>query len=318
MTSTHPIRPTLAPEPELLPDVLPTDRLFGSGKPKPGTSPGLRDISDARNALAVVSTYVQIAGGWYAAAWIGHPLAWAIVVVWSARCISMLNLLNHEAVHALLFANRRVNDNLARYCIAPVALTDFDAYRRAHLAHHKVELGPDEPDVSMYAPYPSGPDRLRRRLSRDLLGISGAKLLFGLTKASWTIRRRVVLAQLATAAAAFAVTGVWWAWLVAWFVPWMTIWQVTNRLRAIAEHGGMKMGVDRRVTTHVVQPGPLASFLLAPYQAGYHLAHHVDTSVPWNKLKVLHEELVRAGWITPELTHPNYRSLWRYLATGTR
>ncbi len=309
---------SLAPTADQLSDVLPTDRLFASGKVKPGTTPGLRDIPDGRNAVAFVSVYFQLFGALVLAARIDHPLGWLAMLIWSARCLSMLNLLNHEAVHALLFSNRRLNDTIARYLLAPVAFTDFDGYRKAHLAHHKVELGPDEPDVSMYAPYPSGRWRLARRLGRDLVGISGFKLLVGVSRAPMVIRRRILLGQLAMFVITYAVTGRWWAWLVVWFLPWLTTWQVTNRLRAIAEHGGMEAGNDRRVTTHVVTPGPMAGFMLAPYQAGYHLAHHVDTSVPWNKLRVLHAELERAGWITAELTHPSYRALWRYLATGQR
>ena len=33
---------------------------------------------------------------------------------------------------------------------------------------------------------------------------------------------------------------------------------------------------------------------------GQHLAHHVDMGVPWRNLPRLHDELVRAGWVTPE------------------
>lgn len=318
MVTTDHNRISLAPTADLLADVLPTDRLFGSGKAKPGTNPGLRTIDNRRNGLAIVSVYAQIFGSWALVAWLNHPLAWLVLLIWSARCISLLNLLNHEGVHALLFSDRRWNDNVARFLLAPVAITDFDAYRRAHLAHHKDELGPEEPDVSMYAPYPSGGWRLLRRLARDLAGISGAKLLLLLGGASWTIRCRIVGAQLVIFGLAFAITGQWWAWVLAWFVPWLTTWQLTNRLRAIAEHGGMERGADRRVTTHVVKSGLVSSFMLAPYQAGFHLAHHVDTSVPWNQLKALNTELEQAGWITAEFTHASYRDLWRYLASGER
>ncbi len=318
MTTIQPTYRSLAPPVALRPDVLPTERLFASGKAKPGASPQMRSIRDRRNGLAVVSVYTQIFGSWALVAWLDHPLIWALMFIWSARCISLLNLLNHEGVHALLFSHRPANDMVARYFLAPLALTDFDAYRKVHLAHHKDELGPEEPDVSMYAPYPSGGPRLVRRLLRDLSGVSAAKLLGAINRAGGSIRRRIIGAQIILGVIAFAITGQWWAWLVVWFLPWMTTWQVTNRLRAVAEHGGMERGSDRRVTTHIVRPGPVASFMLAPYQAGFHLAHHVDTSVPWTQLRNLHNELAKAGWVTPQLTHPNYRSLWRYLASGER
>ena len=36
------------------------------------------------------------------------------------------------------------------------------SYRRAHMAHHRDEMGPEEPDAGLYAGYPIPPDSLRR------------------------------------------------------------------------------------------------------------------------------------------------------------
>ncbi|MBT8240763.1 MAG: fatty acid desaturase [Acidimicrobiia bacterium] len=308
---------SLAPSPDELPDVLPTDRLFSSGKPKPGILPDLRTIDDRRNAISVIAVYIQLFGSWALAGYLDHPLMWAAMFIWSTRCIAMLGILNHEAAHALLFSNRRLNDVIARYFMAPLVFSDFDAYRFGHLAHHKEELGPDEPDMSLYAPYPSG-NRIWRRLARDLFGVSASKLLRAISGSTRPIRRRVLIAQLTLFPMAWLLTGSWWGWFAVWFLPWASVHQVNNRLRAIAEHAGMKAGKDRRVTTHVVRQNRAAQFMLAPFKTGYHLAHHVDTSVPWRELDVLHQELEQAGWITSEMTHPNYRSLWHYLATGVR
>ena len=40
----------------------------------------------------------------------------------------------------------------------------FDLYRRGHFAHHRDELGPDEPDMDLYPGYPITRDSLRRKL----------------------------------------------------------------------------------------------------------------------------------------------------------
>ena len=98
---------------------------------------------------------------------------------------------------------------------------------------------------------------------------------------------------------------------VVWLASWMTLWQFSNRLRAIAEHGGMIRSRDRRETTHVIHQTLLARYLMVPYHTGWHLAHHVDMGVPWRNLPKLHDGLVDAGWITPEITYPNYRAFWR-------
>jgi fatty acid desaturase len=90
---------------------------------------------------------------------------------------------------------------------------------------------------------------------------------------------------------------------------------VLNRLRAIAEHGGMVASRDRRLTTHVVRQSGLARFWLVPYGTGWHLAHHVDSGVPFRNLPRLHAELVAAGWVPAGLEHRSYLELWRALSS---
>ena len=76
-------------------------------------------------------------------------------------------------------------------------------------------------------------------------------------------------------------------------------------------YGGMVRSKDRRLTTHVIRQSRLARYWMVPYNTGWHLAHHVDMGVPWRNLPRLHDGLVDAGWITPEITYPSYRAFWR-------
>ena len=62
--------------------------------------------------------------------------------------------LMHEAAHRLLFANRTANDFVGRWLLGYPSFTSTDAYRRVHMAHHREEFGPDEPDIPLYAGYP--------------------------------------------------------------------------------------------------------------------------------------------------------------------
>ena len=126
---------------------------------------------------------------------------------------------------------------------------------------------------------------------------------------------RIVAAQVGLIAASCVIARPE-LYLFLWLAPWMTGWRVINRLRAIAEHGGMERSTDRRRTTHHVRQRPAARFWMVPYNTGWHLAHHVDMGVPFQHLPKLHRELEAAGWITPDLTYPNYRSLWKDLASG--
>ena len=98
---------------------------------------------------------------------------------------------------------------------------------------------------------------------------------------------------------------------VVWFASWITLWRFSNRLRAIAEHGGMMRSKDRRMTTHVIRQGRLWRFWMVPYNTGWHLAHHVDMGVPWRNLPKLHAELERSGWVTDAITYPSYWAFWR-------
>src|SRR4029453_10398423 len=45
---------------------------------------------------------------------------------------------------------------------------------------------------------------------------------------------------------------------VVWIGSWSTLWKVSNRLRAVAEHGGMIRSRDRRETPHVTRQSCVA------------------------------------------------------------
>jgi fatty acid desaturase len=314
-------KPTVLPPPALLPDVLPTERLTATGRPVPPIREELRRIPNARNALSVAGVFAQSFGALFAAHAIGHPLAWAAAYLLMGRAFALYAILGHEAAHRLLFTCKWWNDTLGRWFLSYPSFTAFDAYRRVHMAHHKDEMGPEEPDYMLYAPYPVPPDSFRRKLTRDAFFVSGSKNLRSLWQA-WRRpgpSRKVATSIIGTQVVLAVGLGVWlgwWVYPVMWLAPWMSVWKVINRLRAIAEHGGMTRSADRRLTTHHVRQTWLARFWMVPFNTGWHLAHHVDIGIPFRSLPALHRELVASGWIVPELEYPNYRSLWRALASG--
>lgn len=310
-------RTSMVPPPERLPQVLPTDRLTETGMPVPAVRAELRRIADLRNVGTVVLAWAQALGTIGAAVWIGHPLAYVAAFVLMGPAFARFAIIGHEAAHKLLFTNKAWNDRIGRWLVAYPAFVPLDAYRRGHFAHHKDEFGPNEPDLNLYNGYPITRDSFRRKLWRDLRGTSGWKNLKGLLLAlrspgARPVALRILAAQVPLLVAAVAV-GRWWLYPVLWLGPWMTVWRVINRLRSIAEHGGMERSKDRRRTTHHVRQTWLARFWLVPLNTGWHLAHHVDMGVPWRNLPALHAELERAGYVTPELTYPSYRALWRAL-----
>jgi fatty acid desaturase len=311
---------TMVPSLDRLPDVLPTDRLTASGMPVPELRAELRRIASVRNVGSVALAWGQALAIVGVAVWIAHPLGYAAAVVLMGTTFARLAILAHEAAHKLLFADKRANDWVGRWVLAYPAFIPLDAYRRSHFAHHKEEFGPNEPDLGLYVGYPISRASMGRKLLRDAVGISGWKNLKPLLRAllSPTARPlalRIVGAQLGLLAL-FVLAGRPELYLFLWLLPWMTSWRVINRLRAIAEHGGMQASPDRRRTTHHVRQSLLARATVVPYNTGWHLAHHVDMGVPWRNLPALHAELVAAGWVTPELEHPSYLALWRSLGSG--
>lgn len=319
-------RTTMIPPPEALPGVLPTDRLTASGMPVRAVRDELRRIPDARNAVTVVASWTQVVLTAGLALVVAHPAAWVVAFVLMGAAHARMAILMHEAAHKLLFSDKRVNDLVGRWLVSYPALVPMEYYRRSHFAHHREEFGPDEPDLNLYRGYPITRASLKRKLWRDLRGTSGRKNLSSLVLAvrkeqGYGVARRIATAQ-AALALLMTVGGVLVAgpvgvltYPVLWLGPWLTIWRVINRLRSIAEHGGMHASADRRETTHHVRQNLLARFWIAPLNTGWHLAHHVDMGVPFRNLPKLHAELVEAGWVTDAYVYPNYRSLWRALSS---
>ena len=318
----------MVPPDELLPDVLPTDRLGATGMPVGALRDRLRRRHDGRNVANVMVTWLEPAALLTFVCWLTPRLVLAAaIVVWSitfllmGRTFARLSILGHEAAHRLLFSDRRINDAAGRWLCDYPAFVPFDAYRRAHLAHHRDELGPDEPDLNLYLGYPITRASFARKLRRDAFGSSGWKNLRGLflalgRRGARGVALRILAVQVVLFVAMGLSSGRWWLWPLLWLLPWMTVWRVLNRLRGIAEHGGMEHSDDRRRTTHVVHQSLLARFWIVPFNTGWHLAHHADMGVPFQRLPELHRELVDAGWIPTELESPSYTALWKALASG--
>jgi fatty acid desaturase len=311
----------MVPAPDHLPDVLPTDRLNERGKPQPFLRDELRRIPNGRNVVNVVGVWLQSFGVIAVACWIGHPLAWVVAFLLMGRAFALYAILSHEAAHRLLFSRKRANDLVGRWGLAYPAFVPLDLYRRSHFAHHKDEFGPHEPDLNLYNRYPVSRASMQRKLRRDALGVSGWKNMKGLfrglrNESSRAVATKILATQVVLAIGLGLATGRWWAYPLLWLAPYLTVWRVINRLRSIAEHGGMQRSKDRRETTHSVRQHLPARLTIVPYYTGWHLAHHVDSGIPMRNLPRLHDELVRSGYVQPGLEYRSYPALWRALASG--
>ena len=311
------LRPMVTMVPAALPVAHETAEVRSDGRPTPSLREDLRRIASWRNAGSVVALYVQTG----VLIWLSVRYVWTLPLTFllMGRAFAQFASLMHEAAHRLLFADKGTNDLVGRWVLGFPAFTSTDAYRRVHMAHHRDEFGPDEPDMALYAGYPIGPASFRRKLVRDATGQTGLKLmrqLLGNIRSRDRRSRRTVwkiLAVQAVLLAAAIASGHWWLYPVLWLAPYLTVWRVINRLRSIAEHGGMQRSKDRRQTTHSVRQHLLARFMLVPYHIGWHLAHHVDSGVPFRNLPRFHRALSDAGYVNSTFEYASYPAIWRAL-----
>jgi fatty acid desaturase len=308
---------SMVPPISALPDVLPTERLNDRGMPTRELRDSLRQIPNVRNVFTVLGVLAQSFGVVIAAAWIDAWWAYLLAFVLMARGHVCLSIISHEAAHRMLFTNRRLNDGVGRWIMSYPTFLPMLAYRRAHFSHHRDELGPEEPDLALYAGYPAPRDSWHRKFIRDVAGVSAYKNFRGLFRAARKGQREA----LQILAVQIVMLGVSIAFMrplayLVWVLSWATLWRVSNRVRAIAEHGGMERSKDRRLTTHVIRQSRVARYWIVPYNTGWHLAHHADMAVPWRNLPKLHDELVQSGWVTPEIEYASYWAFWRAASSG--
>ena len=294
-----------------------SDRLHPDGRPKGAFRNSLRTVPDARNAIAASGAVAFPLAVVAAAVALSHPAAWIAAFLLMPIAQNRLFILHHEAAHRVLFSNRRLNDLIGINLVGWLTFgTGGHGYRVGHMNHHPDEFGPKEPDFGLYARYPITSASMRRKHRRDLTGVSAFRIIRPRFQRLGQVHHRRLtyrfLAGQALVLAAFWALGHPWLYLLLWVLPWATLYQGLNRIRAIAEHGGMTRSGDRRRTTHHVHQSLAARMVMVPFSVGYHLAHHVDMTVPYRNLPRLHRALVADGYLG-ELEWPTYRSLWRAL-----
>jgi fatty acid desaturase len=307
----------MAPTIDSLPRVIDNPSIGTDGRPVPDLRAELRRIPSLLNAWSVLWCYGQNILILAAAVHINHIATWLIAFLLMGRMHAQFASLMHEAAHRLLFKHRGANDWVGNWLLGFPVITSTPAYRRVHMAHHREEFGPDEPDIPLYANYPITAESFRRKLVRDATGQTGIKLfrnqLRGFRSPDVRVRRtllKMTLVQVIVIAAFFAV-GHPWLYLTMFVLPYFTLWRVINRLRSIAEHGGLRADDDRRIATHSVVQHPIARFYLVPYNIGFHLAHHVDAGVPFRHLPKYHALLRDTRYVDDSYEYPSYGALWK-------
>ncbi len=252
----------------------------------------------------VIAAALQGGGWWMVAAF---PLVAALQ--------HAISILQHEAVHGLLFRNHRLNDVVGRFLLSYPIGFSLD-YRLVHFAHHR-HLGAEaDPDLPNYRPFPAHRGVLIRKILRECSGWGAIIQFFGSTGRTSGGRSRLV--PIAVTQVVILLVFVWAghpaAYLWLWLLPLVTLAKGFAQLRNIAEHAvrvGAPAGTERLRT---FGSSRLERFFLAPLNFNYHAEHHWYTNVPYYHLPRLRAALrQRPGYREYAEWSPGYFATLRRL-----
>jgi len=274
--------------------------------------------SDLWGAWAVASTWGVIAAAFAALAYWPNPLTFvAVMAVLGGRQLA-LAILQHEGSHGTLFKTRWLNDVLTDWLCARPIWQNLPKYKVHHLGHHTKTGTSDDPDISLHEDYPVTRQSLMRKMLRDIVGLTGLKLVYGLIMMDagvfkWTVANHIVrlpqegrtlteriVTTVRNMAPMLITNGVLWgilaatghAWLYwAWALAFLTFLPLFIRIRSIAEHGCLDRSPDMFRNTRTTKAGWLARATVAPVNVNFHMEHHLMASVPFHRLPLMHQWL---------------------------
>lgn len=242
-------------------------------------------------------------GGWW--------LIPAIILIGGLQ--HAVSILQHEAVHGLLYRSRKVNDFIGAFLLSyPIGFTM--KYRAQHFAHHR-DLGAEsDPDRSNYLPFPAHPKRLIKKVLLDFSGYSSITQVLrgesgGGSGLIWAFVAQILVFGI------FVSVGAPYHYFYLWLLPLLTVTKGFAQIRNMAEHLHREdvRGPTERVRTF--KSSVLERYFLAPLNFHYHAEHHWYPMVPYYNLPELRRILQKH----PEFTHytevaPNYLSVIRRAA----
>ena len=280
--------------------------------------------SDLWGWWAIISCWLIIAGAMLSIAWAETQSLWLAVpvIVFALALIGGrqlgLAILMHEASHRTLFKTPELNDSLANWLCGHPIFLEVHKYRKHHFVHHAKTGSPDDNDHCLVKDFPISRASLVRKLSRDLIGITGIKNLYGLMLMNagvlkWTISSDIeVLPRQGKTKKDYIGTFFEQSWptlltnfillaivtslgypelFAAWVVSYLSPYPLFTRIRAMAEHAMTEQSPNMLRNTRTTKTGLISRFLFAPYYVNYHIEHHALASAPCWQLPKLHKLL---------------------------
>jgi len=249
----------------------------------------LHKRENLRPALHVTLVF----GGIVALQWaaIQNPTPWmyALCFVLMGGLQHHLSIVQHEANHWLLFANRTLNEIIGALASYSIGFTM--AYRHQHFEHHR-RLGEEtDPDLVNYRRYPGTRSYAVWDLFLHLSGIAAAKQFL----AQESRQKGSVIDTLLMALTQAFILGLFWRaghwenYFILWILPLMTITKTLAHFRNVAEHIQLRDNGDPELSRYrTIRCGLIEKFFFAPLNFNYHAEHHFYPQIPYYHLPEVH------------------------------
>jgi fatty acid desaturase len=302
--------------------------------------------SDLRGIFSLIFNWSLIIFSFSIVIYWPNPVSILSAIVILGGRILGLAILMHDCAHSSLFKSSFLNTFFGKwFCAAPI-LANLDGYRTYHLKHHSKAGTIEDPDRSNYINYPVSKTSFKRKVIRDLSGITGIKTLLILYKMSagliayqlsyeqidLTIKKEAFYSPLLRAfkslfpslvinACIFGVlfyTGHGWVYLL-WPISFLTSYMLFSRVRNAAEHAVTPDNnhEDPRMNTRTTYANWLERLTVAPNSVNFHLEHHILASVPAHNLHQFHLRLKELGVLKNSDLQPGYLSVIKKLTSPT-
>lgn len=276
---------------------------------------------DVRGWWLVACNYAITAGIFAVMAVWPNPLTIVIGTILLGGRQLGFGVLVHECGHGTLFKSKQTNEFVGEWLAAAPTFNNMKSYARGHLAHHRLAGTKDDPDLPNYQDYPITPDRLKRKLWRDVTGQTGWKQtqnifrgLMNLSRIKPEQRLALVRGLVYNVAmlALFVAIGAPWLYLL-WWVAMLTSNRIVSRLRQVAEHAAVPdlYDLDPRLNTRTIAANWFDRLVFCPLGVSYHLEHHMNARIPIYKLPKLHALLMDKGFYDDVDFPPSYFTMLR-------
>jgi fatty acid desaturase len=270
----------------------------------------LSAINTTRWLAAALSNWCIIVGSIAICLSLQHWLAYVTAIAVIGTRQHALGVLTHEGVHYRVASSHFWNDLISDWLSGYPLLKPTEGYRAFHLKHHRLLDTHEDPEritIDEFRrewTFPMSSLRFWWFFLRDVSGL-WPKPAVALLLLTWRIpgRRLRHLVPIGMLHASIAVSmhamDHLWTLILFWWVPLLTTFPACFRFRTSAEHSGIgakgtryqREVVDVISTTRTTVGSPIIRFFLAPHGINFHTEHHLYPSVPFFRLKELHEIL---------------------------